>query len=97
MKSTQTLNTLIDDVEQLLAELEAEHSPQLDEISRRVEQTLNSAKRAVAAQRESTVKQIKRYAKNVDGYITGFPRLGFLTGILTGIAIAYVTGLTRSD
>jgi hypothetical protein len=32
----------------------------------------------------------------VDDYITGFPRLGFLTGVLVGGMIVYVRGLTSS-
>jgi len=97
MNNSQTLNRLVSDVEELLAALDDEHSPQIDELSARVEDALSAAKRALAVRRQSAVRRIGRYAKSVDGYITGFPRLGFLTGILTGVAIAYLTGVAKSD
>jgi ElaB/YqjD/DUF883 family membrane-anchored ribosome-binding protein len=96
-QTTHTLNRLATDVEELLAALENEHSPQLDVLSARVEDALDSAKRAVAGQRQSAVRRIGGYAKSVDRYITGFPRLGFLTGILTGVAIAYLAGITKTS
>jgi hypothetical protein len=42
------------------------------------------------------VARIGHYAGSVDNFITGFPRLGFLTGILVGGIIVYVRGLTSS-
>jgi ElaB/YqjD/DUF883 family membrane-anchored ribosome-binding protein len=97
MKTSQTLDRLVSDVEELLAALEDEHAPQIAVLSGRVEDALSAAKRALAGQRQSAVRRIGRYAKSVDGYITGFPRLGFLTGILAGVGIAYLSGITKSD
>lgn len=95
MKTSTTLNRLAADVEELLAALADEHNPEIDELSARVQETLGEARRAFAGQGQSAVRRIGRYAKSVDGYITGFPRLGFLTGILAGVAIAYVAGVTK--
>ncbi len=97
MKTSQTLNNLASDVEELLAALAHEHDPRIDELSGRVQDALTAAKRAFAGQKQSAVRRIGRYAKSVDGYITGFPRLGFLTGILAGVAIAYLSGITKSS
>jgi ElaB/YqjD/DUF883 family membrane-anchored ribosome-binding protein len=96
MNPSRTLNRLVNDVEELLAELSDEHSPQLDELRDRVAESIGSAKRAIVSQRPSVAARIGGYAGSVDDYITGFPRLGFLTGILVGGAIVYLRGLTRS-
>jgi ElaB/YqjD/DUF883 family membrane-anchored ribosome-binding protein len=96
MNPSRTLNKLVNDVEKLLAELSDVHDPQMDELRMRIAQTIGSAKRAIASQRTSVVARIGHYAGSVDNYITGFPRLGFLTGILVGGIIVYVRGLTSS-
>ena len=96
MKPSRTLNKLVNDVEALLAALSDEHGPNIDELRNRVAQTIGSAKRAIASQRTSVVARIGDYAGSVDNYITGFPRLGFLTGILVGGMIVFVRGLTNS-
>lgn len=85
-EESRKLNELIDDVEELLGELK-EHIPQ-DELKNRLRNTIDSAKRAGG--------YIRHYAGSVDNYITGYPRLGFLTGILVGGAVGYLAGLTRS-
>jgi ElaB/YqjD/DUF883 family membrane-anchored ribosome-binding protein len=96
MNPSRTLNKLVNDVEELLAELSDEHDPQIDELRNRVAETIGSAKRAIASQRAGVVARIGRYAGSVDDYITGYPRLGFLTGILIGGMMVYVGGLTNS-
>jgi ElaB/YqjD/DUF883 family membrane-anchored ribosome-binding protein len=96
MNPSLTLDKLVKDVEELLAALSDERSPQLDELRNRVAETIGSAKRAIVSQRTSVVAGIGRYVGSVDDYITRFPRLGFLTGILVGGTIVYVRGLTRS-
>jgi ElaB/YqjD/DUF883 family membrane-anchored ribosome-binding protein len=96
MNPSRTLDKLVIEVEDLLAELSDDHGPQMDELRVRVAQTIGSAKRAIASQRTSVVTRIGHYAGSVDDYITGFPRLGFLTGILVGGMIMYVRGLTSS-
>jgi ElaB/YqjD/DUF883 family membrane-anchored ribosome-binding protein len=95
MNASRTLNKLVNDLEELLIELRDEHSPQMDELRNRITQTIGSA-RAIVSQRTSVVERIGRYAGSVDDYITGFPRLGFLAGILVGGMILYVRGLTSS-
>jgi ElaB/YqjD/DUF883 family membrane-anchored ribosome-binding protein len=96
MNPSRALSKLVNDVEELLAELSDEHGPEMDELRTRVAQTIDSAKRALESQRTSVVARIGHYAGSVDDYITGFPRLGFLTGVLVGGMIVYVRGLTSS-
>ncbi|MGO9950143.1 MAG: hypothetical protein ACLPWG_25295 [Steroidobacteraceae bacterium] len=96
MKPSRALNKLVNDVEALLAALNDEHGPQIDELRNRVAQTIGSARRVIASQRPGLVTRIGDYAGSVDDYITGFPRLGFLTGILVGGMIVYARGLTSS-
>ena len=96
MNPSRALSKLVNDVEELLAELSDEHGPEMDELRTRVAQTIDSAKRALESQRTGVVARIGHYAGSVDDYITGFPRLGFLTGVLVGGIIVYVTGLTSS-
>src|SRR5277367_143121 len=96
MNPSRALDKLVDDVEELLAQLSDDHSPQMDELRSRIAQTIGSTKRAIASQRSSVVARIGHYAGSVDDYITGFPRLGFVTGILVGGMIVYLRGLTSS-
>jgi ElaB/YqjD/DUF883 family membrane-anchored ribosome-binding protein len=96
MNPSRALSKLVNDVEELLAELSDEHGPEMDELRTRVAQTIDSAKRALERQRTGVVARIGHYAGSVDDYITGFPRLGFLTGVLVGGMIVYVRGLTSS-
>jgi len=87
MKQSRHLNELINDVEELLAELSDEHSPQIDELRNRIKDTIGSVRPAVA--------RVRRYAGAVDDYITGYPRLGFLTGLLIGGMIIHVASHIR--
>jgi ElaB/YqjD/DUF883 family membrane-anchored ribosome-binding protein len=87
MNQSRHLNELISDVEELLAELGDEHGPQIDELRNRIKDTIGSVRPAVA--------RVRRYAGAVDDYITGYPRLGFLTGLLIGGMIVYVAGNIR--
>ena len=88
MNQSRHLSELINDVEELLAELSDEHSPQIDELRNRIEDTLGSAKPAAA--------RVRRYARAVDDYITGYPRLGFLTGLLIGGGLVHLAAQFRS-
>jgi len=96
MESTRALNRLVNDVEELLLALGDEHSPEMDQLRNRIAATIVSANRTIASQRTNVVARISHYAGSVDDYITGFPRLGFFTGILVGGVIVYVRGLTSS-
>jgi ElaB/YqjD/DUF883 family membrane-anchored ribosome-binding protein len=91
MKDSRQLDSLIRDVEELIATLADDQSPQVRELRRRVQQAVDS----LEAQRESATRQFRRYAASVDRYITGYPRLGFATGIVVGGLIVYMAGLFR--
>jgi len=94
MKSLNTITRLAGDVEELLDELTDEHGPEVQELRNRVEDTLDAAKRAIARQRNKPSVRIGRYAGLVNGYITGYPRLAFLTGALIFGTIGYLAGAT---
>jgi ElaB/YqjD/DUF883 family membrane-anchored ribosome-binding protein len=94
MKDSKELDSLIRDVEELIATLGNGQSPEVRELRGRVEDALDS----IEAQRKSATRRIRRYAASVDRYITGYPRLGFATGVIVGGLIVYITGrLTPRD
>jgi|SRR5271170_2615889 len=90
--NTKSITKLMDDVQELLAELREEHAPEVEELRDRVEASLSSAQRAIGKQGTQVAARLGRYANSVDGYITDYPRLAFLSGaVLFGI-IGYLTG-----
>jgi ElaB/YqjD/DUF883 family membrane-anchored ribosome-binding protein len=89
MKDSKELDSLIQDVEELIATLGNGQSPEVRELRSRVQDALDS----LEAQRQSATRRIRRYAASVDRYITGYPRLGFATGVIVGGLIVYVAGL----
>jgi gas vesicle protein len=88
MNQSRQLSELIKDVEELLAELSDEHSPQIDELRNRIEDTIGSI-------RPAAVARVRRYAGAVNDYIKGYPRLGFLTGLLIGGVIVHLAAQFR--
>jgi ElaB/YqjD/DUF883 family membrane-anchored ribosome-binding protein len=93
MKDSGSLDSLMQDVEELLGTLGDEPSPHVQELKRRVESAID----LLQAQRESATRRIRRYAASVDRYITGYPRLGFATGVVVGGLIVYMAGLLRTN
>ena len=95
MKAQKSINALADQVEELLAVLRRHPSPDIDDVSARVQDALDSAKHAI--KRPSLPARLGKYANSVDHYVTGYPRLGFLTGIMLGAALVRLASLVRSD
>jgi ElaB/YqjD/DUF883 family membrane-anchored ribosome-binding protein len=89
MKDFKQLDALIQDVEELITSLADDQSPRVEELKHRLQDTVDS----LEAQRKSTSRRIRRYAASLDGYITGYPRLGFATGVVVGGLIVYLAGL----
>jgi ElaB/YqjD/DUF883 family membrane-anchored ribosome-binding protein len=89
MKDSKQLDALIQDVEELMTSLGDDQSPEVRELRRRVQDAIDS----LEAQRKSAARRIRRYAASVDRYITGYPRLGFATGVIVGGLIVYTAGL----
>ena len=96
MNTSKKLTQLVIDVEELLAALSNEHSPEVKELRDQVEDAIASAKHAIATQGKSATARLAHYAGSVDDYITQYPRLAFATGALIGSVIGYVAGLTSS-
>jgi ElaB/YqjD/DUF883 family membrane-anchored ribosome-binding protein len=88
---------LIDDVEELLARLDDEHSPQLDQLRDRVEATMSEAKSVLTKQGRSAAAQVRHYAGMADDYITGYPRTAFASGILIGSFLGFLIASARSS
>lgn len=87
MNQSRHLSELINDVEELLAELSDRQSPEVDELRNRIRDSIGSVRPAVA--------RVRRVAGAVDDYITGYPRLGFVTGLLIGGVSVYVAAHIR--
>ena len=95
MKARKSIDELTDQVEDLLDELERHPcSTEVEEKTARVQDALHSTRHAI---RPSLPVRLGRYANSVDNYVTGYPRLGFLTGVILGGAVAYLVALTRAD
>lgn len=97
LEPSRKFQSLVDDVEELLERLDDEHSPQLDQVRRRVESTMTQAKNALQGQGRSTAAQVRHYAGMADDYITGYPRAAFASGILIGAVLGFLLASTRSS
>jgi ElaB/YqjD/DUF883 family membrane-anchored ribosome-binding protein len=97
LEPSRKFQSLVDDVEELLERLDDEHSPQLDQLRRRVESTMTQAKNALQGQSRSTAAQVRHYAGMADDYITGYPRAAFASGILIGAVLGFLVASTRSS
>jgi len=90
---TAKFHQLLNDVEELLARLDDEHSPQIDDLRRRLEATMAT----LSQQGKSTAAQVKHYAGIADDYITGYPRTAFASGILIGGLLGFLLASVRSN
>jgi hypothetical protein len=93
MKAEKIFNDLAVQVEELLTVLDRHPSPDTAGLQGRVEDALDEAKRAL---KPSVPRRLGRYAMSLDRYVTGYPRLGFLTGLLLGGSIVYLASLRGS-
>ena len=93
MEIPRQFQQLIDDVEELLARMDDEHSPQLDQLRTRIETAVSRLNRSG----RSTAAQVRRYAGVADDYITGYPRTAFATGILIGGLLGFLLSTRSSD
>ena len=97
METPLKFQQLITDVEELLARLDDEHGPQLDHLRRRVETTMSQAKSSLTQRGESAAARMRQYAGIADGYITGYPRAAFASGIVIGAVLGFLVASTRSS
>jgi ElaB/YqjD/DUF883 family membrane-anchored ribosome-binding protein len=97
LNNSRKFERLVNEVEELLARLDDEHSPQLDKLRAQVEATMSEAKSALTKQGKSTAAQVRHYAGIADGYITGYPRTAFASGILIGAALGFLIASARSS
>ena len=97
MNNSRKFEQLVNEVEELLARLDDEHSPQLDKLRAHVEATMSEAKSALTRQGKSRAAQVRHYAGIADDYITGYPRTAFASGILIGAALGFLIASVRSS
>jgi ElaB/YqjD/DUF883 family membrane-anchored ribosome-binding protein len=97
LNTPRKFQQLIDDVEELLARMDDEHGPRLDELRDRVEATISQAKVALTKRSDAATSQVRHYAGIADHYITGYPRAAFASGILLGAAIGFLLASARSS
>jgi ElaB/YqjD/DUF883 family membrane-anchored ribosome-binding protein len=93
LETPRKFQQLIDDVEELLARLDDEHSPQIDDLRKRLEATVS----ALSQRSQSTAAQVRRYAGMADDYITGYPRTAFASGILIGTVVGFLFASLRAS
>jgi ElaB/YqjD/DUF883 family membrane-anchored ribosome-binding protein len=89
MTDSRAVNELIQDVEELLATLGDAPSAHIQELKDRVRDAID----ALTEHRDGVTRRLRRYASSLDRYITGYPRLGFATGVAVGGVIVYLAGL----
>jgi ElaB/YqjD/DUF883 family membrane-anchored ribosome-binding protein len=92
MKRISSLTRLVNEVEDLLAELQDEHGPEVQELRDRVEDSIDAAKRAIRQEGKSVTARVGQYAKSADRYINDYPRLAFLSGAVIFGMIGYLAG-----
>jgi ElaB/YqjD/DUF883 family membrane-anchored ribosome-binding protein len=93
LETPRQFRQLINDVEELLARLDDEHSPQIDDLRKRLEATVS----ALNERGRSTAAQVRHYAGVADDYITGYPRTAFASGILIGGLLGFLLASLRSS
>jgi ElaB/YqjD/DUF883 family membrane-anchored ribosome-binding protein len=94
MKSEKKLRELVNDVEELLAELRDEHGPEVAELRERIENNMQSTKAAIGRRSAGVTARVGRYVDSLDSYINHYPRLAFATATLVAGWVGYVSGIT---
>jgi ElaB/YqjD/DUF883 family membrane-anchored ribosome-binding protein len=93
MKQPQSLKRLVSDVEELLSQLSEDDQPAIQELRARIRDAIDSTKQT----RKGASGPIRRYAMSIDNYITSYPRMGFITGLVLGGLIVYTASLFGSE
>jgi ElaB/YqjD/DUF883 family membrane-anchored ribosome-binding protein len=95
MSATDSLKLLANEVGDLVDSLSDEDRPEIRAVREGLEEVILSLKSATTRGKSKTA-QLVHYAGSFDGYITGHPRLAFLTGALIGSLMGYVAGSANS-
>jgi ElaB/YqjD/DUF883 family membrane-anchored ribosome-binding protein len=96
MRNARRLAELVDDVEELLAELRDERSPELEELRSRLEHGIKAIRAEIADSHAERPHRLRRYARSLDSYINHYPRLAFATSAMVAGFVAYVSGLAAA-
>jgi ElaB/YqjD/DUF883 family membrane-anchored ribosome-binding protein len=108
MDSSRKLKQLVTDTEELLAEIADEHSPEIQQLRKRLNDSIKSTKSYLQSFRganddsqpdeehhDSHVK-VRHVAASVNEYVRGYPWLALATGVLVASTLGIMaTSATR--
>lgn len=84
MNKSQELQRLSNNVEGLLGKVADDHSPQVQELRTRVNQTIESAKSAISKADSVALDALKHAANSADDYVRENPWIAI--GVIAGVA-----------
>jgi ElaB/YqjD/DUF883 family membrane-anchored ribosome-binding protein len=84
MDRTRKLNRLLNETEVLLDRLPAEHTPELQEVRDRLEQSMTQTKDALAQQAHVNIRDV---AGSLNDYVQKHPWMALATGVLVASTI----------
>lgn len=104
MDSKRKLKQLVTDTEELLHEIVNQRSPEIQDLRRRLNDSINSTKswvdashdkESISEERDRHVK-VRHVAASVNEYVRGYPWLALATGVLVASTLGILaTSATR--
>ena len=91
MKTATKLNQLFNDTEELLAELDGQHGPEVDELRDRLEKSIQKTRETVAKQRQLARVKVRDVAGSLNDYVREYPWLALATGVLIASTIGILS------
>jgi ElaB/YqjD/DUF883 family membrane-anchored ribosome-binding protein len=108
MDSSKKLKQLVTDTEELLAEIADEHSPEIQQLRKRLNESIKSTKSYLLQFRDPHEKhpddadehrshvKVRDMAASVNEYVRGYPWLALVTGVLVASTMGILaTSATR--
>lgn len=92
MRASRKLKQLVNDVEELVAELGDDQRPEVQALRDRVEEAIDSTRQSVAARGRRVAARAGAIAGSLDTYITRHPRLAFVSGVALASLVGYLLG-----
>lgn len=108
MDASKKLKQLVTDTEELLAEIADEHSPEIQQLRKRLNESIKSTKSYLHVNRHSEDNaqsdedhhdshvKVRHVAASVNEYVRGYPWLALATGVLVASTLGIMaTSATR--
>ena len=108
MDASKKLKQLVTDTEELLAEIADEHSPEIQQLRKRLNESIKSTKSYLQVHRHSedngrsdedhhdSPVKVRHVAASVNEYVRGYPWLALATGVLVASTLGIMaTSATR--